>query len=74
MVHHIINIKPGKKQHNIITIKASRKQLTRLRKGHKVRVTGSASGTGFNLIVSPERYDVVSRAFDKGKVCSTSIF
>ena len=41
----------------------SAKQLSRLRNGHKVRVGG---GLG-QLMVSPERYDTMSRTFSKGK-------
>jgi hypothetical protein len=33
-------------------------------KGHRVRIK---KGTGFNLIVHPERYSIVSRAFAKNK-------
>ena len=41
----------------------SAKQLSRLRNGHKVRV---GAGLG-QLMVSPERYDTLSRTFVKGK-------
>jgi hypothetical protein len=41
----------------------SMKQLSRLRNGHKVRV---GAGLG-QLIVTPERYDTMSRTFGKGK-------
>jgi hypothetical protein len=41
----------------------SLKQLSRLRNGHKVRV---GAGLG-QLIVTPERYDTMSRTFGKGK-------
>lgn len=46
-----------------ITIDASPKQLSKLRNGHPVRVK---QGTGFNLIVHPQNYRLVARAFNKG--------
>jgi len=39
------------------------KQLLKLKRGEKVRL---ASGTGFNVLVHPETYNLVSRAFNKG--------
>jgi hypothetical protein len=53
--------------HHIIHIKASPKQLSRLRNGHKVRISPAVEGTGFNLIVDPSRYDTISRCFSRGK-------
>lgn len=47
-----------------ITIDASPKQLSKLRNGHPVRIK---QGTGFNLIVHPQNYRIVSRAFNNGK-------
>ena len=52
--------------HHIIHIKASPKQLSKLRNGHKVRISQAVEGTGFNLIVDPSRYDTVSRCFSRG--------
>lgn len=52
---------------NILHIKASPKQLTKLRRGHKVRISKEMEGEGFNLIVHPERYSIVSKTFNKGK-------
>lgn len=49
---------------HIITISASPKQLSKLRNGHRVRIK---KGKGFNLIVHPENYRLVSRAFGKNK-------
>jgi len=49
---------------HIIPINASPKQLSKLRNGHSVRIK---QGTGFNLIVHPENYHLVSRAFAKNK-------
>ena len=48
--------------HRIVTIHASPKQLSKLRNGHAVRIK---QGTGFNLIVHPENYRLVTRAFNK---------
>ena len=47
-----------------ISIDASPAQLRKLRKGIKVRVK---KGTGFNIIVHPETYNRVTRAFAKKK-------
>lgn len=48
----------------IVQISASPKQLSKLRNGHNVRIT---EGTGINLIVHPERFDVISKAFRLSK-------
>lgn len=51
-----------------IVIKASPKQVARLRNGHKVRVSKpDVEGEGVNLIVRPETYHQVSRTFSRGK-------
>jgi len=47
-----------------ISIDASPAQLRKLRKGIKVRIK---KGTGFNIIVHPETYNRVSKAFAKNK-------
>lgn len=47
-----------------IQIDASPHQLRKLRKGHRVRVK---KGTGFELLVHPQTYNIVNRAFNKGK-------
>ena len=49
---------------HIVTIDASPTQLSKLRKGHPVRIK---KGTGFNLIVHPETYHILSKAFNKSK-------
>ena len=51
-------------KHSIVTIDASPKQLSKLRNGHRVRIK---KGTGFNLIIHPETFHLVSRAFQKDK-------
>ncbi len=50
--------------HHVISIDASPSQLSKLRKGRLVRVK---KGTGFNVIVHPETYQLASRAFKKDK-------
>ena len=49
---------------HIVTIGASPTQLSKLRNGHNVRIK---KGTGFNLIVHPNNYHLISRAFAKNK-------
>ena len=49
-----------------ITIDASPKQLSRLRNGHRVRIKKSISGSGFNLLVDPSKFDAINRSFSKG--------
>jgi len=53
--------------HHMIHIKASKKQLSKLRNGHKVRISPAIEGEGCNLIIHPDRYNTVSRTFNKGK-------
>jgi hypothetical protein len=51
-----------------VVIKASPKQLSKLRNGHKVRISkGDIEGGGFNLIVNPANYNLATKAFGKGK-------
>lgn len=47
-----------------IPIDASPAQLSKLKRGMPVRVK---HGSGFNLLVHPETYNIVARAFAKGK-------
>lgn len=49
---------------HLISFDASPKQLSKLRNGHRVRIK---KGSGFNLIVNPSNYKLVSRAFTKNK-------
>jgi len=55
---------------HVISIDGSEHQKSRLRNGHKVRVK---HGAGFNLIVSPNTYHLVSRAFNKNKGTSMQL-
>ena len=49
---------------HLITIDASPSQLSKLRRGHSVRIK---KGSGFNVVVDPDNYNIVSRAFNKNK-------
>lgn len=49
-----------------VKIDASPKQLSRLRNGHRVRIKPAMSGTGFNLLVDPSKFDSINRSFSKG--------
>jgi hypothetical protein len=49
---------------HVISIDGSEHQKSRLRNGHKVRVK---HGAGFNVVVNPNTYHLVSRAFNKNK-------
>ena len=53
-----------------ISIDASPHQLRKLKRGHKVRVK---KGSGFNLLVHPETYNIVARAFGKNKGVELSL-
>jgi len=50
-----------------IHIKASPKQLSRLRNGHSVRCSPSAEGCGVSVLVHPNRFDKVAKVFRRGK-------
>lgn len=51
-----------------ISIKASPKQIARLRNGHKVRIAKPfVEGEGFNLLVNPANFSHISRTFARGK-------
>lgn len=53
---------------SVIKFQASPKQLSRLRNGHKVRVKPAVEGMGFSsLVVSPGKFDIITRAFGRGK-------
>ena len=51
-----------------IKIQISPKQMSKLRNGHKVRIKEpDMSGSGINLIVSPENFSLVNKAFTRNK-------
>jgi hypothetical protein len=52
---------------NVLHIKASKNQLSKLRKGHNVRISPEMEGKGIDLIVHPEAYNLAKKAFMKGK-------
>lgn len=58
---------------NLIEIGVSPKQISKLRNGHKVRVKKPMSGKGICMIVSPGKYDIVTRAFSRGKGAEISL-
>lgn len=51
----------------VVRIKASPKQLSKLRNGHRVSVKPAMEGEGLNLIIDPSQYNAISRTFSKGK-------
>ena len=55
---------------HMISIDASPAQIRKLRKGLKVRIK---KGTGFNLLVHPNTYNIVNRAFAKSKGVEVSL-
>lgn len=55
---------------HVISIQGSKTQKSKLRNGHKVRIK---HGAGFNVIVNPNTYHVVSRAFLKNKGISLQL-
>jgi len=55
---------------HVISVQGSKTQKSKLRNGHKVRVK---HGAGFNVIVSPSTYHIVSRAFSKNKGISLQL-
>lgn len=49
---------------HLISFDASPGQLSKLRNGHNVRIK---KGTGFNLIVNPSNYSLITKSFGKNK-------
>lgn len=52
---------------NVLHIKASKNQMSKLKNGHNVRISPAMEGCGMNLMVSPETYALAKKAFMKGK-------
>lgn len=50
-----------------VRIKASPKQLSKLRNGHKVSVKPAMEGEGLVLVIDPSQYNQISKTFSKGK-------
>ena len=63
-MHRYLNVKQLYFIMHVISISASPGQLSKLRRGHNVRIK---HGEGFNLIIHPERYDIVAKAFRSNK-------
>ena len=55
---------------HVISVQGSNTQKSKLRNGHKVRIK---HGAGFNVVVSPNTYHIVSRAFLKNKGISLQL-
>lgn len=55
---------------SLVKIDVSHKQLSKLRNGHPVRVK---QGRGFNLLVHPERYDIITHTFSRGKALEIAL-
>ena len=52
---------------------ASKPQLSKLRNGRKVRIKPAMKGQGFCMIVKPQSYNQIARAFGKGKGVELSL-
>jgi len=50
-----------------IDVSVSPKQISKLKKGLKVRVKPPIEGEGFALIVNPRNYSLLSKSFARGK-------
>ena len=50
-----------------VRIRASPKQLSKLRNGHKVSIKPAMEGEGLMLVIDPSQYNQISRTFSKGK-------
>jgi hypothetical protein len=53
--------------HRAIKVGVSPKQLSRMRKGHPVRIRPPMEGEGVVVIVDPSTYDLATRTFSRGK-------
>ena len=50
-----------------VRIQISPKQKSKLRNGHKVRIKKPIEGEGLNLIVMPQNFSLITRAFTRNK-------
>ena len=50
-----------------IEVSVSPKQLSKLRNGHRVRVKPAMSGCGIEMMVHPDRYNLMSNAMSSGR-------
>ena len=53
--------------HRAIKVGMSKKQLSRLRNGHRVRMSPVMKGEGVCLVVNPANYDLITRTFSRNK-------
>lgn len=51
----------------MVRIGLSPKQLSKMKKGMKVRIRPPMEGKGFNVIVDPANYDLITRTFSRNK-------
>jgi hypothetical protein len=57
----------------VVEIGVSPKQLSKIRNGHKVRVKKPIAGKGICMIVKPEKFQVISKAFLRGRGAEISL-
>jgi hypothetical protein len=57
----------------LVEVGVSPKQISKLRNGHKVRVKKPMVGQGVCMIVSPSKYDIITRSFSRGKGAEISL-
>jgi len=57
----------------VVEIGVSPKQMSKLRNGHNVRVKRAMEGQGICMIVNPSKYDIITRAFSRGKGVEVSL-
>ncbi len=57
----------------IVEVGASKKQLSKLRNGHRVRIKPVMEGQGVCLIVNPEKYNQITRTFSRSKGLDISL-
>jgi hypothetical protein len=58
---------------HLIHIEATRAQINKLKKGGKIRTKKAIQGQGFNLIVDPSTFDILSRTFSRGNNISLQL-
>jgi hypothetical protein len=52
-----------------ITLDLSKRQLSKLRNGHGIRISSNMLGSGTDLIIDPLTYHNMSKKMDRGKGC-----
>lgn len=57
----------------IVKVGLSKKQMSKIRNGHRVRVKPAMHGEGINLIVNPHNYSIISRTFSRNKGVDMSL-